>query len=152
MAMKKREALDGVVRMLKDAATSGTTRVGFLTEPPKPAVAVRGALPIPDRQPEFEFSGWQFFAINSAFDDELNEGGNAFLRAPDGTFVHLVWAATGSLTHRFNPDSGPMMLYVEVPAPVAAWDELRPHFEFLAPALERDLKDHRPSNQRLERP
>ena len=87
---------------------------------------------------------WQFFTLDGRFgDEELNDGGDAKLRAPNGTLIGLVWTATGKLTHRFDftPSFGPM-LYVDVPAPIRAWSDLRAYFESLAPTLEAELRQH----------
>ena len=140
--MKKHEALEAVRRALAQQRRSGAVNVGFvMPERNEPASA---ALPPEPRAPEFEFSGWQFFALTGSFEDEpLNDGGDATLRAPDGTYIGLVWGATGKLAHRFDFASMHVpMLYVDVPGAVASWAELRPHFEELAPALEAELRDH----------
>ena len=141
MAMKKRDTIDAVRRLLTESLRSGANKVGFVVAPPVSGAAAEPPLPLP-RTPEFEFSGWQFFALDRHFEDEeLNDGGDARLRAPDGTHIGLVWTATGKLTHRFDFSSMPMpMLYVDVPLAVSAWSELRPHFEALAPALEAELR------------
>jgi hypothetical protein len=141
MAMKRHEALEAVRRALAQQRRSGAVKVGFVVPEREPASAL---VPPEPRAPEFEFSGWQFFALTGAFEDEpLNDGGDATLRAPDGTYIGLVWGATGKLAHRFDFASMQMpVLYVDVPGAVASWAELRPHFEALAPALEAELRAH----------
>src|SRR5258705_5169280 len=140
MAMKKHEVNDTVRKALAEHVRLGETKVGFLTPPSRHVEPVQ---PAEQRSPEFVFSGWQFFAITGSFEGELNDGGDATLCSPDGSLVDLVWAAGGSLSSRFDFNSPPRpMLYVEVPASVAEWHELRPHFESLAPALERELLAH----------
>jgi hypothetical protein len=141
MAMKKHEAIEAVRRVLAQQRRSGATTVGLLA--PKPTSEPTSPPVTPEtRGPEFEFSGWQFFTITGPFEDEpLNDGGDATLRAPDGTYLGLVWGATGKLAHRFDFTATHIpMLYVDVPSAVASWAELRHHFEALAPALEGELR------------
>jgi hypothetical protein len=139
MAMKKRDAVEAIRGALTKSLRSGAKKVGFVV--PEPGTSAPGAVPLP-RTPDFEFSGWLFFALNGPFEDEpLNDGGDAKLRAPDGSYIGLVWKATGKLSHRFDFDSmyAPM-LYVDVPDSVATFAELRPYFEALVPALEADMR------------
>jgi hypothetical protein len=141
MAMKKHEALEAVRKALAQQRRFGDTPVAPLhtgpATPPPPTSA--GIAP---RTPDFEFCGWQFFALTSKFEDEpLEDGGDAKLRSPDGRWIGLAWSATGSLYHRFDLTNAQVpMLYVDVPASVAKLSDLRPYFEALVPALQAAMR------------
>jgi hypothetical protein len=141
--MKKRDAINEVTRALTESLRSGANRVGFIVPSTTPDTrATSSSSPAP-RDPDFEFVGWQFFALTGPFEnEELNNGGDAKLRTPNGTFIGLVWTTTGKLAHRFDftPLFGPM-LYVDVPAPIRAWSDLRPYFESLVPLFEAELRE-----------
>jgi hypothetical protein len=137
--MKKRDAVDAIRRAF---AGKDLRRIRFASTEPESSAS--SSVPARDeRAPEFEVAGWQFFALTSPFEGELDESGDAKLRTPDGAYIGLVWDATGESRYEFDfaPAFGPM-LYVQVPKAVADWEELRSQLEPLIPLIEAEYRGH----------
>ena len=143
MAVKKRDAIEAVKQALSThRSRSGVVKIGFVGSDGSDPAPVSAASPAP-RAPEFELAGWQFFSKTGLWEDESTDGGDADFRAPDGTYIGLVWTATGKSKHQFDftPGFGPM-LYVDVPQTVATWQELRLQMEPLVAAIEAEYLQH----------
>jgi hypothetical protein len=82
--------------------------------------------------------------------------GDVILRLANGIAVRLIWTTTGRLAHRFDFTSPrEPIVHMEVPDPVASWQELQPHFQALVPAFAAELVAHMqtwPSNNRWRGP
>jgi hypothetical protein len=143
MAVKKRDAIEAVKQAISEhRGQSGVVKIGFVGSDGSAPAPVHAASPT-RRTPEFEVGGWQFLAKTGLWEDEPTDGGDADLRAPDGTHIGLVWTAAEQSGYHFDftPSFGPM-LYVDVAQPVTTWHELRLQIEPLVAAIEAEYLQH----------